>query len=105
MMMRNGGRAAWVLALGLLAGSAMPAAAQEARGAQDWPQWRGPTGSGVASPDANPPTKWSETENVRWKVQIPGTGRSSPIVSGKYVFIATAIPTAKKPEAARASAM
>ena len=69
--------------------------------AQDWPQWRGPTGSGAAAPDANPPTKWSETENVRWKVQIPGSGRSSPIVSGKHVFVETAIPVAKNAPAAR----
>jgi outer membrane protein assembly factor BamB len=70
--------------------------------AQDWPQWRGPNGSGAASPDANPPTKWGETENVRWKVEIPGSGRSSPIVSGKYVFVETAIPVAKNAPAAAA---
>ena len=66
-----------------------------------WPQWRGPLGTGAA-PAADPPTKWSETENVKWKVKLPGTGRSSPIVWGEYVFVQTAIPTAKKPESAAA---
>ena len=39
--------------------------------AQDWNQWRGSTGNG-GSVDAIPPTKWSDTENVKWKVAIPG---------------------------------
>lgn len=66
-----------------------------ARPAQaDWPQWRGPMGTGVA-PDADPPTKWSETENVKWKVKLPGSGSSTPIVWDKLVFIHTAIPAAK----------
>ena len=38
-----------------------------------WPQWRGPLATGVA-PAANPPVEWSETEQVRWKVAIPGHG-------------------------------
>jgi outer membrane protein assembly factor BamB len=83
------------------AGLGLALLATTAAAAQDWPQWRGPTGSGAASPDANPPAKWSETENVRWKVQIPGSGRSSPIVSGKYVFLETAIPVTKNAPAAR----
>lgn len=68
--------------------------------AEDWPHWRGPsadgmlTGNGVA-PDSNPPTSWSEKENVRWKTQIPGSGSSSPIVMGDRVFVSTAIPTGK----------
>ena len=35
----------------------------------EWPQWRGPLGTGVA-PDGDPPSRWSETENVSWKVAI-----------------------------------
>ena len=58
---------------------------------QNWPQWRGPAGSGVA-PESDPPTEWSETKNVRWKVAIPGRGHATPIVWGDRVYIQTAIP-------------
>lgn len=56
-----------------------------------WPEWRGPLGVGVA-PDANPPVKWSESENIRWKVPLPGRGHSSPIVWGNRIFITTSVP-------------
>ena len=36
-----------------------------------WAQWRGPLATGVA-PNADPPLEWSETKNIRWKVEIPG---------------------------------
>ena len=39
--------------------------------ADNWGHWRGPTGNGVALA-GNPPTKWSDTENVKWKITIPG---------------------------------
>jgi outer membrane protein assembly factor BamB len=68
---------------------------------ENWPQWRGPLATGVA-PDANPPTTWSETSNVKWKVKLPGEGSASPIVWDNLVFIETAIPTGKKTEAATA---
>ena len=60
--------------------------------APNWPQWRGPLGTGVA-PYGNPPATWSETENIRWKVTIPGQGHASPIVWGYRVFVLTAIQT------------
>ena len=56
-----------------------------------WAQWRGPRHSGV-SPTANPPLEWSETKNVRWKVEIPGRGFASPVVWGDRVFVLTAVP-------------
>jgi outer membrane protein assembly factor BamB len=58
---------------------------------QNWPQWRGPLGTGVA-PNADPPVEWSETKNVRWKAELPGRGHSSPIVWGERVFLTTAVP-------------
>lgn len=58
---------------------------------QDWPQWRGPTGTGAADPSAKPPTTWSESVNLRWKTAIPGLGHSSPIVLGSRVFVTTAV--------------
>ena len=57
-----------------------------------WPQWRGPVATGVA-PRGDPPTEWSETKNVRWKVAIPGRGHATPIVWGERVYIQTAVPT------------
>ena len=63
-----------------------------------WPQWRGPLATGVA-PLADPPVTWSETNHVKWKVKVPGSGSSTPIVWGDRVFIVTAIPTGKKSQA------
>ena len=60
--------------------------------APSWPQWRGPLASGVA-PTGDPPTTWSETQNVRWKVPIPGRGASTPIVWGDTIYLQTAIAT------------
>jgi len=74
---------------------------------RNWHQWRGPHATGAA-PHAKPPVEWGETKNVRWKVEIPGKGLSSPIVWGDLVFVTTAVPTDKplKPrvEAAPAAA-
>jgi outer membrane protein assembly factor BamB len=65
--------------------------AQDSPALRNWAQWRGPHATG-ASPTANPPTEWSETKNVRWKVQIPGRGSASPIVWGDRVYLSTAVP-------------
>jgi outer membrane protein assembly factor BamB len=56
-----------------------------------WGQWRGPLATGV-SPTANPPLQWSETRNVRWKVEIPGRGSASPVVWGDRVYVTSAVP-------------
>ena len=63
-----------------------------------WPQWRGPLANGV-SPRADPPVHWSETNNVRWKLTLPGKGHSTPIVFGDRVFLtaAVAVGEAQKP--------
>src|SRR5262249_51347964 len=58
---------------------------------RNWPQWRGPLGTGTA-PEADPPTVWSNTKNIRWKVALPGKGHSTPIVWGDRIFVTTAIP-------------
>ena len=65
--------------------------ALSALGDDSWPQWRGPLATGV-SPSANPPVHWSETENVRWKIPLPGKGHSTPIVFGDTVFLTAAVP-------------
>jgi outer membrane protein assembly factor BamB len=58
--------------------------------AGDWPQFRGPHGSGVAA-EATLPTEWGPDKNVRWKAKIPGVAWSSPIVWGDKVFVTTAV--------------
>ena len=65
--------------------------AQGPQTARFWSQWRGPDATGV-SPDADPPLEWSETKNVRWKVEIPGRGSASPVVWGDRLFLLTAVP-------------
>ena len=64
--------------------------------ASNWPQWRGPNLTG-ANHTANPPTTWSETEHLRWKVKLPGSGSSTPIVWKDQVFLVTAISVEQKP--------
>jgi outer membrane protein assembly factor BamB len=59
----------------------------------DWPQWRGPMQTGMSPGDA--PLTWSDSTNVRWKVEGPGRGFSSPIVAGDRIFLTTAVPTGK----------
>ena len=57
--------------------------------AEDWPQFRGPTGQGVSA-EVGLPTEWSADSGVAWSTPIPGQGWSSPIVHGDRVFVTTA---------------
>ena len=75
----------WTLVLGLIV-------AQGSLWADGWPQFRGPESRGI-SLDKNLPHEWGTERNVRWKVPIPGSGWSSPIVWGDKVFITTAVST------------
>lgn len=62
-----------------------------------WPGWRGgPMALGVSS-EAGFPDTWSATQNVKWKVPIPGRGHSSPVIWDKYVFVTTAVEGADNP--------
>jgi outer membrane protein assembly factor BamB len=61
---------------------------------ENWAQWRGPLGTGEG-PQADPPLKWSGTENVKWKVKLPGRGTGTPVVWGEQIFLLAAIPTGK----------
>jgi outer membrane protein assembly factor BamB len=66
-----------------------------------WAQWRGPYATGV-SKSAKPPAEWSETKNIRWKVEIPGRGSSSPVIWGDRLFVLTAVPIGVDPAASHA---
>jgi outer membrane protein assembly factor BamB len=57
--------------------------------ADNWPQWRGPAGTGVSA-EKNLPLHWGTNENVRWRVPLPERGNSTPIVWGKRVFLTQA---------------
>ena len=85
-------RVAFLTVLALMVTAASGLAADD----RYWPQWRGPLATGVA-PGADPPTEWSETRNVRWKVAIPGLGRllvdsianrNYPVIQGVTLIIA-----------------
>jgi outer membrane protein assembly factor BamB len=57
--------------------------------AQDWPEFRGPSGQGH-SDERGLPLTWSETQHVRWKAAIPGRGWSSPAIQGERIWLTTA---------------
>ncbi len=69
-----------VLSLGVL--TALSAAA-------DWPEFRGPDGQGHVEA-SELPTQWSETQNIAWKVPIPGRGWSSPAILDSKAWMTTA---------------
>ena len=69
----------------------------------NWPEWRGLNNSGSAA-GGNTPVEFSETKNVKWKVEIPGKGHATPIIWGNQIIIQTAVATDKKPENAEAAA-
>ena len=54
--------------------------------ADDWLRFRGSAGDGIAAA-ANIPTTWSDTENLQWKIPLPGPGSSSPIVVGDRLYV------------------
>jgi len=59
--------------------------------ANNWPQWRGPNAQGVSEAKGLPKT-WSLTEHIKWKVELPGAGDSSPCVWSDRIFITASIP-------------
>jgi len=76
----------------LIASTLYSVAVESSESANHWPQWRGPAMTGVA-PNSNPPAEWSEEKNIKWKVDLPGYGHSSPIVWEDKIFVLTAINT------------
>lgn len=62
---------------------------------ESWPQWRGPDGNGVAA-SSKPPIEWSESKNVKWKIKIPGSGYSTPVIWKDRIYVLSAINTGKK---------
>ena len=73
-----------LLVLLLIAGASVLAQAE------DWPQFRGPTGQGHAT-ERGLPLEWSETKNIIWKTPVPGLGWSSPTVANGRVWVTTVV--------------
>ena len=80
-----------ILTLCVLALAVVATIASQPEGFEkNWHHWRGPNATGAAI-EADPPTTWSKTENIRWKVAIPGMGHAAPIIWEDKIFIQTAI--------------
>jgi outer membrane protein assembly factor BamB len=54
--------------------------------AGDWTQFRGPNGT-ATSLETGLPIRWSRTENIRWKVELPGRGLSCPVIASGRVYV------------------
>jgi outer membrane protein assembly factor BamB len=91
-------KAGFVLLPGVLALVSIPTHAES--GADYWPTWRGPNADGVAV-QGNPPTTWSETENIKWKVSLQDASDCTPVVWGNKIFIQTAVAMEEGAEAAK----
>ena len=65
-------------------------AVSENLNADDWLQWRGPNGNGIASVDQKPPTKWNDSTNIVWQTKVPGRGHSSPTIVNGKIYLTTA---------------
>jgi len=68
----------------LLACAALAVAGAAA--AENWPQWRGPANDGISG-ETHLPTKWGATDDVAWKLSLPGMGESTPAVWGDRIFL------------------
>ncbi|MEM7234940.1 MAG: PQQ-binding-like beta-propeller repeat protein, partial [Planctomycetota bacterium] len=71
----------------LIAGALCAVLATNAR-AGNWPQWRGPQNNGISAESG--PVKWSATENVAWKLDLPGPAGATPVVWGDHIFLTAA---------------
>src|SRR5206468_10544719 len=87
-----------LLAVAAAACCSLVAAEAWSQSLESWPQWRGPLGTGAA-PAGNPPVKWDQNTNIKWKVRIPGDGTSTPIIWGDQIFIQTSLATKGDSEA------
>lgn len=56
---------------------------------ENWPQWRGPRLTGISS-ETQVPTTWSATENIAWRVELPGKAGATPVVWDDHIYLTTA---------------
>lgn len=86
-----------IVALGLVGteaddsgGPVADASDESSNPAADWPCWRGPNANSVAD-GRNLPVRWSKTDNIRWSMNLPGWGTSSPVVYGGKIFVTSEV--------------
>ncbi|MFN3192598.1 MAG: PQQ-binding-like beta-propeller repeat protein [Aureliella sp.] len=79
----------------VLAGLASTARMVSAQEAGNWANWRGPNYTGAID-GVNPPTTWDDSQNVKWKTAIPGSGSGSPIIWGDRIYVVSAMETNKR---------
>ncbi len=82
---------ATIVALACLAWLTCSSLAAAASSGAHWPRWRGPLDTGE-SPNADPPSEWSADKNIRWKLEIPGRGHSTPVIWGDRIYLTSASP-------------
>ena len=82
------------LFMGVVLVSVFSAGAFGADADSNWPTWRGPRSNGVVV-EGNPPLTWSDTENVKWKVPVPDTSNSTPVVWGDRLIFLSNVATAE----------
>lgn len=95
-------RAWWRIPRAILIGNLCTLLVAQPQDEAHWPSWRGPLGTGQA-PGATPPIRWSETENIRWKVPIPGRGNGTPILWGDLIFVLSALDVGRAPKLERSA--
>ncbi len=78
-----------------LATAALIILSSQLANADNWPGLRGPDHNGSSS-ETGLPTKFSQTENVKWVVDLPGPSGSTPAIWGDHVFVSSADPASKK---------
>ena len=62
---------------------------------ENWPQWRGPQGNGIST-EKGIATKWSRTENVAWRLPLPGPAGATPVVWGDRIFLTSSVGEARR---------
>jgi outer membrane protein assembly factor BamB len=92
--------ASLALALALWALLPPPCSRAAAAAAAEWPEFRGPTGQGLAAATGLP-IEWSTEKNVVWKIAVPGSGWSSPVVAGDQIFLTTGLAPDGEPPSLR----
>src|SRR5262249_5255030 len=75
---------------------ALPAVALASKTEQNWPQFRGPDGLGIAEgyptrASWNADTTAGKVSGIVWRTEVPGLGHSSPIIWGDRIFVGTAV--------------
>lgn len=83
--------AALIIVWLILSSSVLSPPVLAADASDEWPEFRGPTGQGISTA-RDVPVEWSDSKNVVWKQEIPGTGWSSPSVAGGRVYLTAAVP-------------